>query len=87
MKRLRTQIQETVTLHNQIRQMRPANLLFAALHELNEVREKHIPVPLAEAVNVVRHLKHQLTYELRSGGQARSPVVAGFRRFSCTLPA
>lgn len=42
----------------------PTNLLFAALHELDEVREKHVPVPLTEAVDVVRHLKGQRTREL-----------------------
>lgn len=29
------------------------DLLFAALHELNEVREKHIPVSLTEAVDII----------------------------------
>lgn len=29
------------------------DLLFAALHELNEVSEEHIPVSLTEAVDII----------------------------------
>lgn len=29
------------------------DLLFAALHELDEVREKHIPVSLTEAIDII----------------------------------
>lgn len=37
------------------------NSLFAVLHELNEVGEEHVPVPLAEAVDIVGHLRKQQT--------------------------
>lgn len=33
------------------------DLLFTALHELDEVGEQHIPVPLTEAFDIVRHLR------------------------------
>lgn len=38
-------------------EMALGNSLFAVLHELNEVREEHVPVPLAEAVDVIGHLR------------------------------
>lgn len=37
------------------------DLLFAALHELNEVREQHIPVSFTEADDIVRYLRGNYT--------------------------
>lgn len=36
--------------------------LMTALHELNEVREKHVTVSFTEAVDIVRHLRQQEKY-------------------------
>lgn len=35
------------------------NSLVTVLHELNEVGEEHVPVPFAEAVDIVGHLRKQ----------------------------